>query len=296
MVTHHTRNEKRKPGITPRILSLSILTAMLALSGCSGTGTMYNPENDTSSFSGTSYTEQPAETAPETPDVSSRQSNPVPEREIPTTVMIEGTGSDLFSKETIDYYYHFTLEGTSFELPCSFRQLSKAGWELVLPESDSAGASSKTVRPYSYEFFDAVPSGSQKGGRFSNSKKQKKIRLCLANFSVDRRSPEDCTVCGISVSEDSGFSLLTSFNEGTGSSLKELTSKFGEDTSIYSKTSFKDGTRIVKYRFTNGLTEGIRIPVLAEAEEKWLAELMTAETAKDGDTIQNLSLYYFRAP
>lgn len=292
MATHHTGTAKRKPGISPRILSMAALAAALVLSGCSSTGTMYNPETDNSSFAGSSFTENPAEIVSESPD-SSSQSNLTPETELPTTVLVEGAGSDLFSRETIDYYYHFTLEGSAFELPCSFRKLSKAGWELILPESGGAGA---YVQPYSYEFFDAVPAGSQKDGSLSDRKKQKRIHLCLANFSVNRRSPENCTVCGISVSEDSGFSLLTSFNEGIGSSLKDLISKYGEDTSIFSKTSFKDGTRMVKYRFVNGLTEGLRIPVLAEAEEKTLDELMLAETREDGDTIRTLTLYYFRAP
>jgi hypothetical protein len=52
----------------------------------------------------------------------------------------------------------------------------------------------------------------------------------------------------------------------------------------------------VRYHFVNGLYEGESIPVLAEAEEKSLAELLLAETDTDGSTIRSLSLYFFRLP
>ena len=59
-------------------------------------------------------------------------------------------------------------------------------------------------------------------------------------------------------------------------------------------TKYADGTCSVQYRFSNGLQDIDKIPVLAEAEEKELAELMLIETEEDSSTIRKLSLYYFR--
>ena len=95
---------------------------------------------------------------------------------------------------------------------------------------------------------------------------------------------------------DSGFSFLTTFKEGLGSSLSAMISVFGKDSSVYSVKKYEDGSRVLQYRFSNGLSEKQTISVLAEAEEKALAELMTAETGKDGKTIETLSLYYFKIP
>ena len=90
-----------------------------------------------------------------------------------------------------------------------------------------------------------------------------------------------------------GLSLNTSFGAGLGSRLDDLTSVFGTDGSVFSETRFNDGTRMVRYQFSNGLNEDEQIPVLAEAEEKRIAELLTVQTGTDGSTIQSLSLYYF---
>ena len=46
----------------------------------------------------------------------------------------------------------------------------------------------------------------------------------------------------------------------------------------------------------NILNEGEKIPVLAEAEEKSIAEFILAETKEDGSTIRSLSLFFFRLP
>lgn len=292
-----------------RISAAAVLSAILLLSGCSGTGTMYTPESAESSSTGiTAGDEFAAETPGEESSLDStgdkhprhkkdRKDSEDPDEEPRSrSAELEGTGSDLFTAETIDYYYNFTLESSSFRLPCSFSDFSAAGWELVIPETEDEDESETRIRSYSYEFFDAVPAGENTQGLFQKSNQDKKIRLCLANFTDSESSPVNCTVCGISVDAKSGFSLLTTFKEGLGSSISDLSSVFGTDSAIYSVTSYKDGTKTLKYRFSNGLTEGEKISVLAEAEEKSLGELMLAETDEKGSKVTNLSLYYFRLP
>ena len=90
--------------------------------------------------------------------------------------------------------------------------------------------------------------------------------------------------------------LKTTFGAGIGDPLEDLTSVFGTDASCYTQTQYADGVTTVRYHFSNGLNEGETIPVLAEAEDKSLAELVLIETAEDGTTIRSLSLYFFQLP
>ena len=150
------------------------------------------------------------------------------------------------------------------------------------------------IPSYSYEFIDAIRSGSETEDYYEGFSRAGVIRLCLANFTDSPAEPGACMVCGISVSAENKVSLMSIFDSGIGSSVKDFTSVFGTDPSVYSMTEYNDGPRTLQYRFSNGLTEDQRIPVLAEADEKELAELMIAHTAADGDTIADLSLYYFR--
>ena len=307
-----TKKSLRKPVLN--IMAAMVLSAVLLLTGCSGTGTMYRPEDDdTSSYAvpdNTNPEERAALFATEDTAISasadSNHTNPGdlpakpgndPDEEIrKRSAVLQGTGSDLFTSETVDYYYSFTLEGTNFQLPCRFSDFSKAGWDLVLPESNGGGSADHIVPYYSYEFFDAVQTGGNSGNAAPSPDNPKRIHLCLANFTDKGCAPEACTVCGISVRADSGFSFLTTFKEGLGSSLQAMISVFGKDSSVYSVKKYEDGSRVLQYRFSNGLTEKQTISVLAEAEEKSLAELMTAETGQDGKTIEALTLYYFKIP
>ncbi|MDO5132603.1 MAG: hypothetical protein Q4D81_06440, partial [Eubacteriales bacterium] len=109
-------------------------------------------------------------------------------------------------------------------------------------------------------------------------------------------APSACTVCGIQADKESGVSLQTVFGAGLGNTLADLTAVFGTDSSIYSLTRYSDGICSIRYRFSNGLMEEQRVPVLAEAEEKSLAEYILAETGTDGKTIERLTLCYFRLP
>lgn len=302
------KKEKEHPAFLPGAAAAAVLSAVILLSGCSGTGTMYTPENDESSFSASTGSTSAAEYATETDAETSKpekrkRSDPRGKKkhdpdEDPRILSadLEGLGSDLFTSETVDYYYSFSLEGTNFQLPCTYSEFSKAGWKLSLEESEAEEPKKDLIPYYSYEFYDAVPTGESGFDIFGQSDDKKKIRICLANFTDESLPPESCTVCGISVTAESGFSFLTSFKVGIGNSLKDMTSVFGTDSSIYSLTEYKDGTNVLNYRFSNGLTEGQTIPVLFEASEKSLGELMTAETGNDGSTIDKLTLYYFRVP
>lgn len=305
-----TRKSPGKPVL--RIMTASVLSAVLLLTGCSGTGKMYRPEDDESSSYASSgsmetpegaaeaATENSAETAEgRKTNPGDRPANPGdhPDEEIrKRSSVLEGTGSDLFTSETVDYYYSFTLEDNRFQLPCRFSDFSKAGWELVLPESEGSDSANLIVPYYSYEFFDLVQTGESTGSAASSQSNPKRIQLCLANFTDKGCPPEACTICGITVKADSGFSFLTTFKEGLGSSLSSMVSVFGKDRSVYSVKKYNDGSSVLQYRFSNGLTEGQTISVLAEADQKSLAELMTAETGQDGKTIETLSLYYFKIP
>lgn len=294
-----TKKSLRKP-VLP-VMAAMVLSAVLLLTGCSGTGKMYSPEDDESSssaaLSDTGTTGMEAEATAENPGDLPSDPGKNPDEEIrKKSAVLEGTGSDLFTSETVDYYYSFTLEGSHFQLPCRFSDFSKAGWELVLSESTSGSTAGHIVPYYSYEFFDAVQTGGSNGRAASSQDDPKRIQLCLANFTDKGCPPEACTVCGISVRADSGFSFLTTFKEGLGSSLSAMISVFGKDSSVYSVKKYEDGSRVLQYRFSNGLSEKQTISVLAEAEEKSLAELMTAETGQDGKTIEALTLYYFKIP
>ena len=287
----------------------AVLSAVLLLSGCSGTGTMYTPESEESSFSASTGSTSAAESAAEAASGgagaeagsgsghdsghSMQGEDPDEETRVRSRIL-EGIGSDLFTSETVDYYYTFNLESTDFHLPCSYSDFDRSGWKLVLPETEAGSSGNNSVPYYSFEFYDAVLSGDGSSGPVSGGDSQKKIRLCLANFTDHECPPELCTVCGISLTADSGFTFLTSFKEGIGSSLDDLTAVFGTDNSIYSLSEYADGSKIVKYRFSNGLTEGQEIRVLAEAEAKSLGELMIAETDESGITVEKLSLFYFR--
>ena len=294
-----TKKNLRKPVL--HVMAAMFLSAVLLLTGCSGTGKMYSPEEDATSsdtsLGSTGSTEEAAETTADNPGDLPSKPGKNPDEEIrKKSAVLEGTGSDLFTSETVDYYYSFTLEDTHFQLPCRFSDFSRAGWELVLPESENDGTADNIVPYYSYEFYDAVQTGGSNGNAASSKNNPKRIQLCLANFTDKGCPPEACTVCGITVRADSGFSFLTTFKEGLGSSLNAMISVFGKDSSVYSVKKYEDGSRVLQYRFSNGLTEKQSISVLAEAEEKSLAELMTAETGEDGKTIETLSLYYFKIP
>ncbi|MBR2728793.1 MAG: hypothetical protein IKD92_02820 [Lachnospiraceae bacterium] len=311
---------------------LFLLTAALTMfpAGCSGTGSMFVPEAEDASYYGTSgdmYSDAfdgenlgvfpgepgereaggPSEADHDSPGSTRRNRGRAPqnEQEEPEeeprekTAYLQGTGSDMYSASTVDYYYGFTLEGTSLQLPCGFSSLLQAGWEISLPGAE------RPVPGYSYEFVNAVPIGSQEQsaagsdaqtGIGAQQSQAKTVRLCLANFNKDACLPADCTVCGISAAADSGVSLETAFGAGLGSTPEDLTSVFGTDSSIYTLTEYYDGTRTLRYCFSNGLAEGEEIPVLAEAEEKSLAEMILADTDPDGKTITSLSIYYFRQP
>lgn len=286
--------------------SAAFLTlALVLLSSCSGTGSMYSPEDfeDASAYGTTAGADAASDGAfPEgvSGDPAAHGGEEAlseePEEEPPVRrAWLEGTGSDLYTVQTVDSYYQFSLEGVSMQLPCSFSVLSRAGWEL-LPAGTADSSGEILIPPCSYEYFDAVPAGeaaafSPAGGSDDGGRR---IRLCIGNDTDSPVLPEEGTVFGIIAAEESGVSLKTAFEPGIGSSLSDLTSVFGTDGSVLSQTRFDDGTCTARYQFSHGLTEGERIPVLAEAEEKDLAELMIIQTAGDGSTITALSLYYFR--
>ena len=275
---NHSRQKKnRRLPLFPAVL-VSLVMAVSLLSGCSGTGTMYNPNavEDDSDLSGTG-----ASTAV-------NAAEPVSEEE-PRTLRadLEGTGSDLYTRDSVSSYYSFTLDGESFSLPSSPADFQNAGWELSLSDTGAAGADSKSLTIPSFS-FENVPA-------FSADKKRQ-ISLCLANFTENDLDAASCTVCGITVSQSGGAVLKTTFNAGIGDSLNDLTAVFSTDPSVYTRNQYADGSCVVRYHFANGLYEGESIPVLAEAEEKSLAELLLAETDTDGSTIRSLSLYFFRLP
>lgn len=288
---------------------LSIFTALLCalfLTACSGTGTMYRPDDDEE----TEETASTADTASEqgAPQhgggaeeaADSQPSNEKPEEEPHAkTTYLGGIGSDLYSVRTVDYYYGFSLEGNSMQLPCAASEIAGAGWKILDSRSDEERTGNTLIAPYSFEFFDAVYDGSAASSdegtqTASEDAPEKRIRLCLANSTDRPMVPSACMVCGVSASLDSGVSLQTVFGTGTGNTLSDLTAVFGTDDSIYSMTSYSDGTSSLCYRFSNGLAVHEHIPVLAEADEKSLAECLLAETGPDGQTITKLSLYYFR--
>lgn len=399
---------RRRPAV---LLACTLAILFLLAGGCAGTGTMYNPENDvdgdeleyeagstdpagapaSEAHSGGSPVHDSQDEADGGKD-SSRQSHE-DGREI-SPAYLEGTGSDLFSLATIDYYYKFTLEGVSLELPCSAAAFSDAGWEILVPklktsaqtakpggtaddgddpharnssgisgekashpeetsgnipstarsfvdggagipasgqdavldppsggvpvsanatkdaQDDPTGGSGAAapslhapIPPGSFEFFDAVPAAESTGEEGDRNaadssirtwSSQRRIRVCLANQTTSSMDPLDCTLCGISASIDSDVSLATAFGTGFGDSLDDLFAVFGMDPSVYELTEFGDGVRMLRYTFSDGLVEGERIPVLPEAEEKNLSEQLLAKTGTDGETITELSLYYFR--
>lgn len=296
----HFDHPKKKTDVLPAARAAALfLSAVILFSGCSGTGTMYTPDLDeeasldmTGSGSTAAEAARPGE---ETGSGIKKTDSALARRK--KAVMLEGTGSELLNAETVDYYYRFTLDGVTLQLPCSFSELAAAGWEPALSGQESSKGWEPAVRAYSYEFFDLVSTeaSAQKNSVFSTARSSdKKIRVCLANFSDNPSALSSCTVCGISAASDSGASLETSFGFGLNDSLKDLTTVFGTDPSIYKMTKYADGTCSVQYRFSNGLQDIDKIPVLAEAEEKELAELMLIETEEDSSTIRKLSLYYFR--
>lgn len=285
---------------------ISLLLALVLLAGCSGTGTMYTPDTfedeaesaDTGAsaaaadaFSTAAAAEEES-TGPRTgkhkPHSHADKAADPDEEPRTLRAVLEGTGSDLYTVQAVKSYYSFTLDGASFSLPCRLSDLQNAGWTLANPSSGNTGGTVLMIPSYSFEYADAFPSGQTGAG--------KKIRLCLANFTENDLVPASCTVCGIQVSENDGAMLKTAFDAGIGDPLEEMTSVFGTDSSCYEQTKFADGTCTVRYHFSNGLNEGETIPVLAEAEEKNIAEFILAETKEDGSTIRSLSLFFFRLP
>lgn len=362
---HHHQQIIKRHKIRPLSLIAAALLFCLLFCSCSGTGTMFTPDTEESSAYGTTDDLSADRETGDGPEAESGENSghgsageDSPEEEEPRRrrAFLEGTGSDLFPADTVDYYYNFTLEGVPMVLPCSFSVFSRNGWELQIPDAqenagndtaadrqgdpslskneDSSypaktsgtadqgladnggtgpskagaagtsasreGAAQQILIPgWSYEFFDASPAGEEPESTFFLGGEQtspRTIRLCLANYTASPLAPEKCRVCGIQAAADSGFTLQTVFGTGIGSSIEDLTAVYGTDVSIWKQTRYRDGTVSLLYRFSNGLTEGERIPVLAEAEEKALAELLLAETDTDGKTINSLSLYYFRLP
>lgn len=299
----HDPQKKNSPRHTMPAVLVSLLLALTLLAGCSGTGTMYTPDNyeDEAEFADTGAAAAPdafstgaaAETQTDGSQTGPRQGQTaeaaIPDED-PRTLRadLEGTGSDLYTAQAVKSYYSFTLDDASLSLPCRLADLESAGWVLPEPGSENTSGTVMTIPSYSFEYVDAVPSG-ETGDR-------KKIRLCLANFTENDLVPASCTVCGIQVSEDNGAMLKTAFGAGIGDPLEEMTSVYGTDSSCYTETKYADGSCTVQYHFSNGLNEGETIPVLAEAEEKSIAEFILAETKEDGSTIRSLSLYFFRLP
>lgn len=310
LINHSSKSDPQKkssrPGPLPAVL-VSLVLAGALLAGCSGTGTMYTPEafEEDSEFSDTGMTaaaDASATEAPASPDEETvgrdqsmgeeheqPASNADPDEESRTLrAELEGTGSDLYTVQAVEGYYDFLLDDVSFSLPSPFADFEKAGWELLDSDSGSSADTPLMIPSYSFEYVNAAPAGDTKNSR--------QIRLCLANFTGNELEASSCNVCGISVTQDSRAMLKTAFGAGIGDPLEELTSVFGTDSSCFKKTQYTDGVNTVRYHFSNGLNEGETIPVLAEAEDKSLAELVLAETAEDGSTIRSLSLYFFRLP
>ena len=312
LFTHQNNHSQQKKNhrlpLFPAVL-VSLVMAVSLLSGCSGTGTMYNPNaveddsdlSDTGASTEVTFSDSTAadakaggisEHAPGRRDYAgnNHQNNTesVSEEE-PRTLRadLEGVGSDLYTRDSVASYYNFTLDGESFSLPSSPADFQNAGWELSLSDSGAADTDSKSLTIPSFS-FENVPA-------FSADKKRQ-ISLCLANFTENDLDAASCTVCGITVSQSGGAMLKTAFNAGIGDSLNDLTAVFSTDPSVYTRNQYADGSCVVHYHFANGLYEGESIPVLAEAEEKSLAELLLAETDTDGSTIRSLSLYFFRLP
>ena len=302
------KNSRLSP--LPAVLASLVLAGSL-LAGCSGTGTMYTPDafEDDSEYADTGMTaaaeismaEEENSTADETAAQGHRRringEEPVPdavpgadpdEETRTLRAELEGTGSDLYTVRAVEGYYNFTLDDIPFSLPASVTDFENAGWELLDSDSGSFADDPVMIPACSFEYVNAAPAGD------AGSKRQ--IRLCLANFSGHDRKASSCTVCGISVTQDSGVMLKTTFGAGIGDPLEDLTSVFGTDTSCFTQTQYADGVTTVRYHFSNGLNEGETIPVLAEAEDKSLAELVLIETAEDGTTIRSLSLYFFQLP
>ena len=302
--THNPQKKNSRLQTMPAVL-VSLLLALSLMAGCSGTGTMYTPDNyeyeDEAEFADTGATaaadafstgaaaaaQSGGRQAGEQQDQAAEAADPDEE---PRTLRadLEGTGSDLYTAQAVKSYYSFTLDDASFSLPCRLSDLVNAGWALSEPGGESTGIAAQMIPSYSFEYVDAFPSG-QTG-------REKKIRLCLANFTENDLAPASCTICGIQVSEDDGAMLKTAFGAGIGDPLEEMTSVYDTDPSCYEQTKFADGTCTVRYHFSNGLNEGETIPVLAEAEEKNIAEFILAETKEDGSTIRSLSLFFFRLP
>ena len=289
----------------------SIIMAASFLTGCSGTGTMYTPESfeDSPEYSDTAATaseaaadggynagsgQEPGADGEAAPGEAGKVPGEAASEEEPRTLRaeLEGTGSDLYTAQAVYSYYNFTLDGVSYSLPGSFKAFLNEGWELA----ENSTGDPLTIPSYSFEYVDAVPSAETGKSSFGSKSRPKTIRLCLANFTENTQEASSCTVCGISVSEDSGALLKTAFGAGIGSSIDEMTSVFGTDSSVYKLTKYTDGTYTLRYHFANGLNEGETIPVLAEADDKSIAELLLADTKEDGKTIRNLSLYFFRLP
>ena len=312
LFTHQNNHSQQKKNhrlpLFPAVL-VSLVMAVSLLSGCSGTGTMYNPNaveddsdlSDTGASTEVTFSDSTAadakaggisEHAPGRRDYAgnNHQNNTesVSEEE-PRTLRadLEGVGSDLYTRDSVASYYNFTLDGESFSLPSSPADFQNAGWELSLSDSGAADTDSKSLTIPSFS-FENVPA-------FSADKKRQ-ISLCLANFTENDLDAASCTVCGITVSKSGGAMLKTAFNAGIGDPLNDLTAIFSTDPSVYTRNQYADGSCVVHYHFANGLYEGESIPVLAEAEEKSLAELLLAETDTDGSTIRSLSLYFFRLP
>lgn len=312
LFTHQNNHSQQKKNhrlpLFPAVL-VSLVMAVSLLSGCSGTGTMYNPNaveddsdlSDTGASTEVTFSDSTAADAkaggisghaPGRRDHAgnNHQNNTesVSEEE-PRTLRadLEGVGSDLYTRDSVASYYNFTLDGESFSLPSSPADFQNAGWELSLSDSGAADTDSKTLMIPSFS-FENVPAVSADGKR--------QINLCLANFTENDLDAASCTVCGITVSKSGGAMLKTAFNAGIGDPLNDLTAVFSTDPSVYTRNQYADGSCVVHYHFANGLYEGESIPVLAEAEEKSLAELLLAETDTDGSTIRSLSLYFFRLP
>lgn len=289
----------------------ALILALALMTGCSGTGTMYTPDSfeeeadtasteasaaaavDAADFASTGAefaAEEEAGSAGHSHSHKKKHSRGTDSDEEPRTLRaeLEGTGSDLYTANAVNSYYSFTLDDVSFRLPCAFADFVNAGWELADAGNENAGEQTLMVPSLSFEYFDAVPAGS--------TASTEKVRLCLANFTENDLAPASCTVCGIQVSHGSSAALKTTFGVGIGDSLQSLTSVFGTDPSCYQQTRYSDGICTVRYHFSNGLNENETIPVLAEAEDKSVAELLMAETTEDGNTIRSLSLCYFRLP
>lgn len=292
--------------LLPAVLTSLVLAGSL-LAGCSGTGTMYTPDafEDDSEFADTGMTAAAEYSLAEEED-SPADENDAPgqrrrnsgeesvqdgdsdEESRTLRAELEGTGSDLYTVRAVEGYYDFTLDDIPFSLPASITDFENAGWELLDHDSSSFADAPVMIPAYSFEYVNASPAG--------DARSKRQIRLCLANFSGHDRKASSCTVCGISVTQDSGVMLKTTFGTGIGDPLEDLTSVFGTDASCFTQTQYADGVTTVRYHFSNGLNEGETIPVLAEAEDKSLAELVLIETAEDGSTVRSMSLYFFQLP